>query len=840
MDALLQQVAALAAKQPEKTAVADGSDEITYAELERASERLAGLITDALAADGLTGPNRFVTCLCRIGIDSIIYHLAAAKAGTVVFFLNPDHPVASLRDSITFTDTARLVVPPEHTGMASGLHEKPAIVMDRSALTAPGAPRFVQPAHAADSWAMANLTSGSTGRPKVVVFGRRQCDLKWQRRQHLFAPDTQDRVVAIAPTALTDCQYALASGATLDCFDFARHGAVAMADWMRERCVTFLPCFVALYRQLVSATAESFPDVRQVVVVGEAIRRADLEAFNRQFPPGSQFCSRFGASECETIAVFRHRQGDAIPFDTAPLGDLTDPAALQLLTEDGRAAALEERGELVVMTELAATCYLNDPERTAERFRQLPDGRMRVATGDMAYRGRDGMLHSAGRKDFQLKIRGYSVRLSDVEQALLDHPAVRQAAVVPFERSGHLRQLAAYVTLRAPGSAEPGHLRAFLRERHPNYLVPSEIILMDTLPTAANGKVLLRELPDPLAARHRTAGLENARAGRLFGDGPEARIAAIWQELLGHADFGPDDDFFDLGGDSLQAMSMIVAIEQAFGRRLPLESLILDGASVHTLADKVHAPAARHHPTGRVVTVKRGGEDPPLFLLHSIGGHLSDYLLIAHAIDAHRAAYGVHPKGMEDAEAPGHTMEDLAQDAAEAIMRHGQQGPCVLMGFSYAGMLALETARALAASGKTPPPVIAIDPGVPWTDPLRRVRNVARPLLRGQDAGLAAGRLRAAFGASAGSDLAEIHREAGLRYRPAPLALPAALLLSAKNAPDCERKRQEWTRLLGPNVRRNAYACGHVDLVAEPFATRLARDIDEWLSTLPQSASGEV
>ena len=345
-------------------------------------------------------------------------------------------------------------------------------------------------------------------------------------------------------------------------------------------------------------------------------------------------------------------------------------------------------GELAITSNVISGRYHNDAERSVAVFVSDPanPGRMLYRTGDLAYRNADGLLIGLGRKDQQVKIRGFAVRPPEVEELVIAHPDVSDAAVVAYESQNGVRRLACHFeALKSPPPDAEG-LRAFLMERVPNYQVPSLFIHHPALPRTATGKVNRAALPDPLAS-----AAAQRRHNRRPYSAIEQTISDCWQDLLNLQEFGPDEDFFDLGGDSLLAMTMLLRIERTFGVRLPLESLFVAGAMVSILASEI--ARAQDGRQSAIVELKRGGSQTPLFALHVAGGHLSDYLQLANGLSNQHSLVGIGATHRSGDLPRKLRMEDLAVSCADAIAGYQTAGALHLVGFSFGAKLAFETAR---------------------------------------------------------------------------------------------------------------------------------------------------
>ncbi|MGW5490197.1 thioesterase domain-containing protein, partial [Streptosporangium sandarakinum] len=300
----------------------------------------------------------------------------------------------------------------------------------------------------------------------------------------------------------------------------------------------------------------------------------------------------------------------------------------------------------------------------------------------------DGELDYLGRLDDQLKIRGMRVEPGEIEAVLLDQPEVRAAAVVA---DGD--RLVGYVVT---GGA-PVEWRSRLRNRLPEHMIPSAWVTLDALPLTANGKLDRAALPAPERPepdRHRVPPR----------DPVEGRLAAVWEDVLGVTAVGVFDDFFDLGGHSLLALRLATRIRREFGRELPVAA-VLASPTVAGLADVLRGPedlAAEQ----RIVTLNAGGDRPPIFLVHALGGQVFRYLPLARRLGPDQPVYAIAASGLASGEDPHPTMAEMVADYVARLRELRPAGPYVLGGFCIGGNIALETARRLRALGEEVPLVV--------------------------------------------------------------------------------------------------------------------------------------
>jgi acyl-coenzyme A synthetase/AMP-(fatty) acid ligase/thioesterase domain-containing protein/acyl carrier protein len=810
---------------PSKIAASDPERELSYLELDADSDRLARLLREA---DG--SPNPVFAYLGTMTVECVSLNTAAGKAGIALVALNPAHPEAELRELIAHSGAVRIVTTELFREQALRVMDTPPVLIPTDPPKRDEIPRFEPVETSPDALHFISYTSGSTGRPKAIPVTRRITDYRCSEKRRLYGTRADDVISTVNTFWWYKQAWPLTVGAEAACFDFARYGIKELENWMRTKKVTIFSTYVAMCRELLFAASAPLPDVRQVVVGGEPVRVEDIRQFDKVFTPGSEFLIRLACQELGPITLFRHRHGDPIDYDTVPLGHILRPDMVRLLDEDGEEVKPGAVGEITASGPFVPPGYHNDPERTKAAFRQEADGTWTFIMGDLAMVGEDGILRSMGRKDHQVKIRGYNVRPHEVEEKLERHPGVAKSAVISFESKHGTRRLAAYIVAAEGHDLTPADLRRYLAEFVPNYQVPSFFFFREALPRNAAGKLdrqALLPLEDIAAAEPNTSWDE------IEATETERELLHIWRDVLGHSEFSLGDDFFDVGGDSLQAMTMLLQTELRFGVQLPMETLPLEGASIEAISQRIAANKQGGR-TNAPYLLRPGGSLPPLYLAHVRGGHLSDYLSLVAVLDKRRPIFGLHPKGINDGASPAMAMRELAEHSADMIAGHATGADGVrLMGFSFGGMLAFETAHVLSQRGIEVSHLVLLDPPAPWRRPFRNLRAL-NDYIKGQRTGLTHRRMlgtaRAAFGLGpVPANLDEAHFIAGWRYRPEPLALPKVLLVLAKDDNIGVRGMEDWKRLVGSKPTVLEHSGTHMTFIRPPLVKPLAAKIDAWL-----------
>ncbi|MGC4891618.1 amino acid adenylation domain-containing protein [Micromonospora sp. DT227] len=573
-------VARHAATRPAAVALADGDREVTYAELDSSADRLAGLLVE----QGLR-PGDPVGVLLRRRAELVIALLAIWRAGGAYLPLAPDHPAQRLRDLLAGSGT-RLALTEADTRAPVEAVGARAVVLDDALATS--AHRPAEPALRPidrDSAAYVLFTSGSTGRPKGVVIPHAGFDnqLAWRVRCHGFG--AADRVLFKTPVTFDAAGWEIfaalrAGGTVVVAPDGAERDPASLVRLVAEHGVTVLQVVPSLLRALVHETGwDRCTGLRLLSSGGEQLTAELVQDFLAEVEDHTEpvtVWNTYGPTECSIEAVAQ---------EVDPL-QRSGPVAIGRAIEGIRTVLDGDEGELLLGGVGLAHGYLNDAALTAERFVPDPagDGARLYRTGDRVRRRADGALEFTGRLDDQLKINGVRIEPGEVEAAMLEHPAVRAAAVSAYRAPSGAMRLAAY-PVAAPG-ADLTTLSGFLATRLPATHLPAAIVPMDALPSTSSGKVDRRALPVPDTGSEETSDAPASPE--------ESRIAGLWREVLGVDRVERDDDFFRLGGSSLQLVQLANRLRSAYGRTIALDAL-LSPATVTRHAELVEAARHDHH-----------------------------------------------------------------------------------------------------------------------------------------------------------------------------------------------------------------------------------------------------
>ncbi|MFD1810849.1 amino acid adenylation domain-containing protein [Rhodococcus gannanensis] len=554
-----------------------GDEDVTYAELLTTAETLAA----CLIARGVR-PGDAVACAIPRSHLSVVAVWAMVRAGAAPMFVDPEQPGARVESMLAGT-----VVGITTSAYAATLPASVAwidVSRPGNEPACPACPSAADPAP--DEAAYFVFTSGTTGNPKAVAVTHRGVSALVDDLSERFGTVPGDRMLHVAsPTfdaAMLEILVAGTTGATLVVAPLDTFGGAPLGELIAERGVTHA-CLTP--SALASLPARDLPSLRVLMLGGESVPPDLVDRWGS----GRRLYNGYGPAEG---TVFVTCSPALTPGDVPVIGTPVRGVTAEILDERLHPVPVGVAGELYVSGDRVAGGYRRDSARTASRFVAAGAGRRRYRTGDVVRVRRDGALEYLGRTDAQVKLRGVRIEPGEVDTALRALPAVRRAATVA--RRG---ALVSYVEPAETSAVDPDRVRERLREVLPTHLVPVAVVVVDTMPLTAHGKLDPGRLPDPPGADW-TAPVSAT----------EELVASTFADVLGTtSQAGRFDDFFAVGGNSLLVTELIGRLREATGLAVPLR-LVFEHPTVEALAaavdagtfERVAGPAAVHPRPDRI------------------------------------------------------------------------------------------------------------------------------------------------------------------------------------------------------------------------------------------------
>lgn len=572
-------VAEQVARTPERIAVLDGTERLTYAQLQRRANQIA----HELVACGVRPGSLVGICVDRC-VDMLASMLGVLQTGAAYVPIDPTFPPQRQEFMLADARAPVLITQERHLGTIdpSGITVL-CVDRDRPRIEArPGEPVGIEVDPEQTAYVI--YTSGSTGQPKGVRTIHRSVAnlLAYMRERPGWSED--DVVVSVSTHAVDlpvpDYYLTLMVGGRLvivpreDTMD-----GVSLADWMARHGATIMEATATTWQLLVD-TGWLGSETLKICAGGEALPRGLAEELRSRC---ASLWNVYGPTETTVwSSVLELEPGEGSPPIGGPLWNTT----FYVLDPNAQPVPIGVPGELCIGGDGLAPGYLDRPELTAEKFVEDPfgsgigDGRL-YRTGDLVRWREDGTLEYLGRVDLQVKLRGFRIELEEIEAVLDSHPDVGGAAAVVREDTPGDQRIVAYIVAEEGHAVETEQLRRLCKVKLAPYMVPSAFVVLERFPTTPNRKLDRRALPAPDSARPDLEGSYAAPETDV-----QEKLAAIWSEVLGVSRVGIDDNFFDLGGHSLLAMKMLARLQERLGLDVHLGS-VFEHSTVRELATAV-------------------------------------------------------------------------------------------------------------------------------------------------------------------------------------------------------------------------------------------------------------
>jgi acyl-coenzyme A synthetase/AMP-(fatty) acid ligase/surfactin synthase thioesterase subunit len=823
---------AVLASRASAPAAVDDDGVTTYGELEARSEvvfsRLRACLERHPTALGqpvvsLTGHDRL----------SVVASMALLKCGQPGLTLDPSMPVPRLAEIVQASGARIGVASPAFGALAREIGLIGVVVLDeqgqparehiRPAPSAPWAPRTLRDIQGI------TYTSGSTGRPKGVAVRQLTSGYELDRRAADDWCRPSDVVGMIMPltfgVARGEMTAALMFGAAMHFYDPRDRGVGPLVDWLAEHRITMLAAPPSLLGALVRALpagATLAGSLRMVRSSGEKVLCSEAVAIRRALPAGCRLLNAFGSSEATLITSFEVTEVTPDTPVPLPCGWPLAERDLRIEDEDGELVPVGERGELVVTSRYLPAGYWRDEALTRSRYTELPDGRVQLRTGDLAIQLPNGAYRLAGRKDLGLKIRGNLVEPAEVESALLHLDGVREAVVVGRPgRTGGDRLVAYIVPQHGGGLLRSADLRRGLRERLPSFMVPELVVYLAELPRNDRGKLDRAALPAP---PERRVDEDSALAQTSW----QRTVAEVWQAALDLEVVGLDEDFFDLGGDSLSAEELVTRLGDGTGVVVS-SRLLLDAPTLREFAAAAAVPRTPDHPS--LIPIRRTGTRTPLFCVAGAAGSGLVFLPLARALGADQPVWALQSRARERRRPPELSVVRMARRHVAAIRSVAPHGPYVLAGHSFGAIVAYEMAQQLRRAGETVDLLVVLDSFAPHPSALPPVRRRSAAEWRRSILELVMTSAGKKPQGGKKTPFVKQSRAVSMFYRGKPYAGRALVLIAGDEQPQVKTARAiHWPRFLPGDWTTEEVAGTHRSMLREPDVRGVAASIGRALS----------
>lgn len=677
-------------KNPDAIAIISQNAQLTYQELDKRSNQLAHHLQKlGVAPEVIVG-----ICLER-SPNAIIAILGILKAGGAYLPLDPAYPPERLQNTIEDAQVSILLTQQSST-FQSDRSKIVYIDGDWSAIAQASQQAVISNVTPANL-AYVIYTSGSTGKPKGVLVEHGGLSNLAQAQMQTFDLKSENRILQFASlsfdASIFEIFMALGLGATLYIVPESARLGTALRAYLQQHSITHatLPPVV-----LKTLTPTQLPALQTLIVAGEACSAEIVTNWAK----GRRFFNAYGLTETtiwSTVAEIT---------DRISIGRAIALAQVYILDEHLQSVPICIPGEIYIGGIGVARGYLHRPELTAQRFipnphvetlhatslqhttpLQNPQFNRLYKTGDIARYLPDGNIEFIGRSDNQIKIRGYRIELGEIENLLSQHRAISQVAAIANTDNQYL---IAYIVCHPNQTVTTAQLQHFLREKLPNYSIPSTFIVLPSLPITPSGKVDRNAL--------KALGRNNLELSYVAPRTPtETTLTTIWAQILKLEQVSVEDNFFALGGDSLLAVNLLEQINQHFAQNIPLSALF-SAPTVEQFAQLIEKTYTENW--SPLVPLQSKGSNPPFFCVHPIFGVVLPYYELAYHLGIDQPFYGLQAFGLDGVNPPLTSIEEMATCYIKAMRQVQPQGSYQIGGWSFGGLVAFEMAQQLQQAGE--------------------------------------------------------------------------------------------------------------------------------------------
>ncbi|MCZ8523837.1 MULTISPECIES: non-ribosomal peptide synthetase family protein [Paenibacillus] len=636
----------------DRPALSSNEGRYTYRELNRRANQVAHL----LLAKGLNKGDCVAIYMER-SLDTVVSLLGVLKAGGVYVPVDPDHPEERCRYILEDTAAPLILTKSSLLEKASRLTEPLGTVKEFLPVDGPGMEQYGEANPSADTqpddMAYIIYTSGSTGKPKGAMIAHRGVVNLGTAIRRDYGITEYDVLTQFATysfdASVWDTIGALFSGAELYLLSSEERISVEAFAEAAERSGTTIIAILptVFFNQLAAYLSQEgfrrLAKVRTIMVGGEALYGEQVRGFQHKFGTGIQVVNLYGPTETTVVATSHTIEGYiADGMANVPIGRPLPNYRIYLVNEEGQLCPVGVPGEMYIATVGRAIGYLNQPEKTAEAFvlSPLADGEKVYRSGDIAKLLADGTIEYVSRRDSQIKIRGHRIEIGEIEDSFAQFPNVQDAVVIPKKEGDGQNMLVGYFTSKDGAAIPPAEVKHFLAEKLPGTYVPKHVCQLAEMPLSPTGKIDRKKL---VSYEHADAAAENS-ADYIAPVTPMQKLAAsAWQESLHMDKVGLHDSFFEIGGDSLMVIQVLVLLKPQVPSltigdlfqyktleelALRMEELVRSAPAVETKSAVWQVTDLNEHPVEVATPAPWAGNHAPShILLTGSTGYLGSHLL---------------------------------------------------------------------------------------------------------------------------------------------------------------------------------------------------------------------
>jgi amino acid adenylation domain-containing protein len=663
-------------KQPDAIALVNGNKTLTYLELNQKSNKLANFLLSKFTIT----KNELVAVKMDRSAMSIISFLAVLKAGGAYVPIDMDYPSQRINYMLSDCDC--------HIIIDDNLIEEYLLEEDKLSVCNPDKPIKNK------DLVYVMYTSGSTGEPKGVMVEHAGI-ISLVKNTNYINIQENDCLLSISNFVF--------DGSTFDIFGAFLNGAklvipakeelldlTKLNDLIERNKVSMFFSPTAFFNAMVTSEEVNFGKLKAIIIGGESASVNHIEIFIRKYPQ-VELVNGYGPTENTTFSTFFSIDDLSRYNTTIPIGKSISNSFVYILDKQQNFVPIGVMGEIFVAGPGLARGYLNKPELTDERFVPNPfsEGKRMYRTGDLGRWLPDGNIEFRGRNDHQVKVRGYRIELGEIETILQKFDGVLEVVVICIENTQKEKEIVAYFT--SSEGTDFNNIIQQLRLQLPTYMVPSYFVPLEKMPLTPNGKVDKKQLPAPMQMYGMQKQIVEPRTET------EAAFLSIWKEVLEKDHFGVTDNFFDLGGHSLKAIRLQTMLNKKLGLAIKLNDIY----ARPTIEDLIRIEDYPQRSNLLLLQKSSSIINTSVYFIPPVLGNSILYKPLAEQLGKNFNCYGLQYSGMEDGEKFSGSIEEMALEFVNEILKFQGDEHFALVGYSMGSTIAFEMAKLLEGKNKS-------------------------------------------------------------------------------------------------------------------------------------------
>jgi len=853
-------------KTPDAIALICDNKNLTYKELNAQANQMANYLRHL----GV-GPEVLIAVCIERSIEMIVGILGILKAGGYYLQLDPSYPITRLEHMISDSRPVVVLTKSKWSEKINTRMVKNKIIfmdVEREAINnqcSKNLPNYLS----FDNLAYLMYTSGSTGKPKGVMIEHKSLINLCKATIDSYSLSVKDRVLQFAAlsfdTSIEEIFPTLVCGATLVLSTEKFY--LSISSFVLECAkysLTIVNLPTAFWHELtlqLEFQHLSFPNsIRLVIIGGESALPERVNKWKKFVSPKVLLVNSYGCTELTAVSTIAFIN----PEDDSQVVSIGHPIAnvqafiLNRLLHPVKTGSI---GELFIGGDGLARSYYNHPKLNKKKFIKHPFNDQENAriyrTGDLARYQKDGSIEIIGRVDNQVKIRGFRIGLGEIENVIQKFPNIKNVVIIVREYTKGDRKLIAYFTTNNGTTIDVNNLRLFLQSKLPEYMIPALYVYLEKLPLSPNGKIDRQVLPTPdIYNMGLSQSIVPARTEL------EAQLIDFFEQVLKIKPIGVKDNFFESGGDSLNAIELITYIEEYLDIELNVHTLT-QNPTVEKIAVAIQENKETKIELSSIVLLQKGlDKNKPLFFIHPASGETFGYMNIVRYIKMEQPVYGVRSSD------PALTrIEKMANRYVDLIKEIQPEGPYMICGYSMGGYIALEVAKILFNQGETIRFLALIDTALPIDSHKEKCSNmysesaeidaIFREILKGFTNPFLTDQQKEDFAhmtfneqmvyvleqmknTNRATPNAEIswlqelihnvyRNENAIKYYRPTLYPSDMVLITAADNKESETENYDWENFLSGNLIQYKIPGNHYSILHEPNVKRLGEIIDSYL-----------